>query len=439
MGLEQISTGYKPEFALGALYQGYNAGNADNAAQLENLSKEWELQKSRAEDPYKVLSSMYQGNLDNAKMQDPNYIPWQLAGQVGQMQTQEAQGRKAQALTPREIELTLLQQGMDKVRANEKAREYERIMQGNPSQGSGQIGFDMQSQPEPVQGVIGFPQGTSEPSAGRAAFLPPGSASKERNLSGLMGNFYRSGDNPNYTPEGAGKLTQGTPAQVAAERERLLAEGVQNANRPPSGIPVGGIKQDMPLVPTTWSGPGGMPTQSISQSQTTTTRTPIAGPAKDTPYSNLIPTQGKYAQLSGLEALDPKFIGDMAKLENKEQSAYELQAARLAMQEKIAGMRKQAIAGDKNAQQALVSFYKEQVASGLMTPSEYNLQMTAIFNRATDAKVQPGTQINPVITGPNATGNEQAIVQKSESPAYVPRSQQKPQQQNTQRKPLGEY
>ena len=36
-GLAEIDTGYKPEFGLGALYQGMNAANADMSAQEEIL------------------------------------------------------------------------------------------------------------------------------------------------------------------------------------------------------------------------------------------------------------------------------------------------------------------------------------------------------------------------------------------------------------------
>lgn len=100
MGIENIATGYKPEFALGALYHGFNAGSADNASQLANLVQEQALQKSRIGDPLDLIQKFYEAQLANAKSQSPDYIPMQLSGQIGQMQTQEAAGKTAQALQP---------------------------------------------------------------------------------------------------------------------------------------------------------------------------------------------------------------------------------------------------------------------------------------------------------------------------------------------------
>jgi hypothetical protein len=100
MGIENISTGYKPEFSLGALYHGFNAGSQDNASQLANLIQEQALQKSRVEDPYEVLKTQYEGLLANAKSNSPSYIPWMMQGTEGQMKSQDAAGQLAQSLLP---------------------------------------------------------------------------------------------------------------------------------------------------------------------------------------------------------------------------------------------------------------------------------------------------------------------------------------------------
>lgn len=54
MGIENISTGYKPEFALGALYHGFNAGNADEASQLELIKNYLANTKTMAEMPLDI-------------------------------------------------------------------------------------------------------------------------------------------------------------------------------------------------------------------------------------------------------------------------------------------------------------------------------------------------------------------------------------------------
>jgi len=99
MAIENIATGYNPQFALGALYHGFNAGSQDNANQLANLAKEWELQKSQAEDPYKVLEAMLAGNRANA-MNTPEMLDLHTRGYGGQMESQIAAGQTAKGLQP---------------------------------------------------------------------------------------------------------------------------------------------------------------------------------------------------------------------------------------------------------------------------------------------------------------------------------------------------
>jgi hypothetical protein len=64
MALPQIETGYKPEFGLGALYQGFNAANADQMAQEEIVKSFLANQREQQMQPLdvqgKVFSNMQQ-------------------------------------------------------------------------------------------------------------------------------------------------------------------------------------------------------------------------------------------------------------------------------------------------------------------------------------------------------------------------------------------
>ena len=93
MGIENIATGYKPEFALGALYHGFNAGSADNASQLSNLIQEQALQKSRIGDPLDLIKKQYEAMVANAQMNNPNYIPAQMQGDMGKFASSAAKGK----------------------------------------------------------------------------------------------------------------------------------------------------------------------------------------------------------------------------------------------------------------------------------------------------------------------------------------------------------
>lgn len=108
MAFNQIETGYKPEFALGALYQGQNAANAEAMNQEELIRQFLANQQSMQTNPIDVERKQleldptrYKSALARFK-QDPinGYIPAQIQGQIGQMNTQAAAGTMAKALQP---------------------------------------------------------------------------------------------------------------------------------------------------------------------------------------------------------------------------------------------------------------------------------------------------------------------------------------------------
>jgi len=266
MAIEQISTGYKPEFALGALYHGFNAGNADNASRLANLQAEWELQKSQAEDPYKVMEAILAGNRANA-MNDPEMLKLYTDGYGGQMESQIAAGKTAKALQPFKQEAEI------------------------------------------------------------------------------------------------------AAAQLAAARDPLFANMY-------SGI---GKQHDKSLDPDKREAAG----------------------------------QGAYFLADTLSQVDPKNMFQERMLGTKLEGAEDLLGMRLAAQQRIAGLKERAVAGDKNAQQALVTYHRDRLNKGEITPDEFAMEMAQIFNRLTAPKIQPGQMLSPEVTG-------NTFVPKPETPPYVP-------------------
>ena len=61
MTIPTIDTGYKPEFGLGALYQGFNAANSDQASELELIKQFLANQREQQMQPIDV--SQAQQNL----------------------------------------------------------------------------------------------------------------------------------------------------------------------------------------------------------------------------------------------------------------------------------------------------------------------------------------------------------------------------------------
>lgn len=110
--MNQIETGYKPEFALGALYQGQNAADAQaqNAQELimKFLANQHAIENNpilEAKNRASLVSDQWGAKRDQAKMDDPSFIAQLLAGEKGQQQSTEAAGKLAMAILQHKIDL----------------------------------------------------------------------------------------------------------------------------------------------------------------------------------------------------------------------------------------------------------------------------------------------------------------------------------------------
>ena len=57
MALPTIDTGYKPEFGLGAVYQGFNAANAEQGAELELIKQFLANQREQSMQPLDITKA----------------------------------------------------------------------------------------------------------------------------------------------------------------------------------------------------------------------------------------------------------------------------------------------------------------------------------------------------------------------------------------------
>jgi hypothetical protein len=89
-----ISTGYQPEFGLGALYQGFNAANADRLNEEEVLKHFLQNQKDIREAPLNQIIKQWEAKQAEGKMNDPDFLAKMLEGYKGQMNSQIAAGNK---------------------------------------------------------------------------------------------------------------------------------------------------------------------------------------------------------------------------------------------------------------------------------------------------------------------------------------------------------
>lgn len=99
MPISQIDTGYKPEFGLGALYQGFNAANSDQASELELIKQFLANQREQQMQPIDV--SQAQQNLDAGRYKTtPEYQTGMRDTISGQGMSNLAAGQTAAGLQP---------------------------------------------------------------------------------------------------------------------------------------------------------------------------------------------------------------------------------------------------------------------------------------------------------------------------------------------------
>ena len=105
--MNEIKTGYTPEFGLGAFFQGVNAANADAFNEEELLKQRLANQQSQVMNPLEaqlkqlsVAPAKYEEALSKARLTDPDYIRSMLNERKGQAALAEVTGRKAKALEP---------------------------------------------------------------------------------------------------------------------------------------------------------------------------------------------------------------------------------------------------------------------------------------------------------------------------------------------------
>ena len=137
MAMPMIETGYKPEFGLGAVYQGFNAANADMSAQ-EELIKQF-LANQREQNVQPIDIAQAQQNLDSTKYKTtPEYQTGMRDTISGQGMSNLAAGQTASALQP----------FMQKEKTRESQNAFERADQQN---GIYQLDNLIQTEQNPLQ------------------------------------------------------------------------------------------------------------------------------------------------------------------------------------------------------------------------------------------------------------------------------------------------
>jgi len=186
MALPQIETGYKPEGALGALYQGFNAANADQGAELELIKQFLANQREQQMQPLDVGVRQWDAAQAQDKMNDPVFRQMLLKGSIGKNQSDAARGQLDTETLQSLIGLTQAQHAQGTGKAN-LLSTFQNAQQGAVDA----LGSPQQGAPIPT------PQPeTAAPTSGFNWQIPPAvQQSRDRQSLGIM--LKELEDNPN--------------------------------------------------------------------------------------------------------------------------------------------------------------------------------------------------------------------------------------------------
>lgn len=169
MAFSQIETDYKPNFGLGAFYQGINAANSKQLSEEEILKAFLNNQKEQNEQPLDLMIKQWQAAHAQDQINSPEYRKSMLDGYMGQMQTQTAAGKKAMGTVDTEIP-AINQENKNKLQIAKLLEQFRDTQVGQdqpqsfyeqptPMQGdNGQMGFNFGSASNAVQNPDLTPQ-----------------------------------------------------------------------------------------------------------------------------------------------------------------------------------------------------------------------------------------------------------------------------------------
>ena len=217
-----ISTGYQPEFGLGALYQGFNAANADKLNEEEVLKAYLQNQKDIREAPLNQIMKQWEAKQAEGKMNDPDFLAKMIEGYKGHMNSSIAAGNKSMRTWESDADAT----NADNANKTQRAGLLAQFMNEQMGQN-----YEAPTPLEGTNGQMGFNFGSAS-----NALKNPNLTEQQRQL--IMQDAMKRGENPlqNFskvqdalvnTPEHLQKMEQlNTKGDYSLEAVRLRNEAM---------------------------------------------------------------------------------------------------------------------------------------------------------------------------------------------------------------------
>lgn len=220
MAFNPIETDYRPNFGLGAYYQGINAANAKQLTEEDILKAFLANQKEQNEQPLDLMIKQWQAAHAQDQMNDPEYRKSMLDGYMGQMKTQIANGKKATETVASEIPAI----NQDNKNKFEVAKLLEQFRNSQLGQNQPTSSYE---QPTPLQGdngKMGFNFGSAS-----NALQNPDLTSQQRQL--IIQDAGKRGENvlSTFKQSGLENALVNDPEHLKAiDKIRAMGENQQN-------------------------------------------------------------------------------------------------------------------------------------------------------------------------------------------------------------------
>jgi len=220
MAFNPIETDYRPNFGLGAYYQGINAANAKQLTEEDILKAFLANQREEQQQPLDYIIKQWDAAHAQDKLNSPAYRDATLSGYIGQAKSMSAAGRKADETVASEIP-TINQDNKNKF---EVAKLLEQFRNSQLGQNKSTSSYE---QPTPLQGdngKMGFNFGSAS-----NALQNPDLTSQQRQL--IMQDAGKRGENvlSTFKQSGLENALVNDPEHLKAiDKIRAMGENQQN-------------------------------------------------------------------------------------------------------------------------------------------------------------------------------------------------------------------
>lgn len=428
MAAPMIETGYKPEFALGALYAGENSAYAEQSQQEDMIKQFLANQRERQMQPLDVQKAQWEAASAQDKLNNPEYRRWALLGQIGQNKTQDAAGNKSQSTWESDANLTNAQnknkitteQILDRLNKLKLSGEGGSFSFGNFNGGNGTA-----VQPTSSEGSPAYLDVMQQLESGGRRFARDGSLLKSKK--GALGeNQVMPGTirNPGYDVTPAKDESPDEIARVGRDYMKAmwsmyeddpeqLAKSFASYNTGPGRV-AGLVKQygrdwfsHLPDETKQYveDALGKMNGSTDNKTVASTNKNPLLAFSAPQRNAGINPGQSEYEQLMSMLVDTPELRSKLIQGDQKQSGEDYRQLLRLTQATQLAQLKQNLVKDPKTAEEVIARLQQKIANGDELSDTEAHAYTLASSVIAAKVPVAPsGTILNPEVAGKTKDG-----------------------------------